>query len=267
MQEYNKIDQYMHLLCQVIAKTNRTFVTAEPDDSHTNLYFDPVGDRIVGRWFECEGKQLLLSLNLNSFKIEALNRYFQSIFSAEVIGNTMDEIEMKVQQELQARGLSVEGFKNPMPYEIPAYSSTQEIFSKILEKDLTEWKHYRRLANLTCYAFLGYVQCTTSEVRIWSHHFDTGFYAYIHDDLMVGFGLAMQDKLVDSPYFYMFAVKKSKPLVYEQLPQSENWSWLLDDNWQGAILPISKLEDLDNDHSIKILNEYFKIVLNWFLSQ
>jgi len=46
MQEYIKVDQYLHQLVQVIAKANRTFVQEKEDDSHTNLYFDSLGEKI-----------------------------------------------------------------------------------------------------------------------------------------------------------------------------------------------------------------------------
>ena len=46
MKTYNKVDQQLHLLCQVIGKANRTFVPDKADESHTNLHFDPWGNKI-----------------------------------------------------------------------------------------------------------------------------------------------------------------------------------------------------------------------------
>ncbi|MFT5886141.1 MAG: hypothetical protein ACI9IP_002605 [Arcticibacterium sp.] len=40
MTGYTQTDQQLHWLSQIIAKANRTYVPAEEDDSHTNLYFN-----------------------------------------------------------------------------------------------------------------------------------------------------------------------------------------------------------------------------------
>ena len=50
MEGYTYADQKLHFLTQVIAKANRSYVPTKPDDSHTNLYFDTLDNRIVGRW-------------------------------------------------------------------------------------------------------------------------------------------------------------------------------------------------------------------------
>lgn len=47
---YNKTDHQVHLLSQIIAKFNRTYVAEKEDDSHTNLDFDPLGHRLYGRF-------------------------------------------------------------------------------------------------------------------------------------------------------------------------------------------------------------------------
>ena len=48
MQEYINTDRQLHWLSQVITKVNRSFVPAEKDDSHTNLYFDVIQKGIYG---------------------------------------------------------------------------------------------------------------------------------------------------------------------------------------------------------------------------
>ena len=64
MQRYPKVDQQIHLLSQLIAKANRTFVPKSEDDSHTNLFFDPLGNRITGRWVKAGKNKVIFALNL-----------------------------------------------------------------------------------------------------------------------------------------------------------------------------------------------------------
>ncbi|MFT6215316.1 MAG: hypothetical protein ACJAS3_001715 [Roseivirga sp.] len=49
MNSYTQTDQQLHWLCQILAKTNRTYAPKKEDDSHTHLYFDSLDHRIYGR--------------------------------------------------------------------------------------------------------------------------------------------------------------------------------------------------------------------------
>ncbi|MBE9517207.1 MAG: hypothetical protein IMY68_01520, partial [Bacteroidetes bacterium] len=73
MKEYTKVDQHLHLLCQVIGKANRTFVPEKTDESHTNLYFDSWGNKILGRWIQSGSGTILVALDLNTLQFEVLN--------------------------------------------------------------------------------------------------------------------------------------------------------------------------------------------------
>jgi len=73
MEKYNKVDQTIHLLSQIIAKVNRTYIPKKEDDSHTCLYFDAVGNRLLGRWIERSNGTILLSLNFENFNFEWLD--------------------------------------------------------------------------------------------------------------------------------------------------------------------------------------------------
>ncbi len=66
MQEYNKADQQLHLLCQIIGKANRTYVPEKADESHTNLYFDSWGDKILGRWIQTDSGNVIVALDLRT---------------------------------------------------------------------------------------------------------------------------------------------------------------------------------------------------------
>ena len=93
MQAYNKTDQQLHWLCQTIAKANRTYVTSKPDDSHTNLFYDDLDNRIIGRWINNGREFLMLTLNLESLHFEWLNSAKEVVQSVASVGKTASDIE------------------------------------------------------------------------------------------------------------------------------------------------------------------------------
>ena len=266
MKEYNKVDQRLHLLCQVIGKANRTFVPEKTDESHTNLYFDPWGNKILGRWIQTESGTVMLSLDLNTLQFEILNSSRKQILTVSSIGMTMEEIEMDFETLLPKAGFDPTGFSTPMPHEIPAYVFSKEPLKAIEAKALDQWKYFRNLANKSCYQFLGYAQAE-SEVRIWPEHFDTGIYFEYAGKIGIGFGLAMEDSMAGEPYFYMAGYPLKGSLVFENLPQSPTWKWELGESWKGVILPVSVLEKTSHSETEKILSEYIIQNFDWYAKQ
>ena len=102
MKNYLKTDQQLHWLSQLIARANRSFVPEQTDDSHTNLYFDSLGDRIVGRWITTEKGLLLLTLKLSTLHIEWLDADHQTVVSFPTPGKTYPEMEQAIANHLPA---------------------------------------------------------------------------------------------------------------------------------------------------------------------
>ncbi len=266
MQEYNKTDRLLHTLCQVIAKVNRTFVPKKDDDSHTNLYFDTLGNRISGRWIKTEKEPLLFTLNLGTLNFELLSLAQKKIFSASVTGKTIEEIEVETEKLLLGAGLYPEGLRNPLHFEIPKYFPAKTPVASIPLSALEKWKYFRKLANDSCNDLMGHAQAS-SEIRIWPHHFDTGIYFENHSCIGIGFGLAMQDDMAGSPYFYMAGYPEKGSLSPEGLPQSNLWSWKTNEYWRGVILPLTNLENATEAQSKATLNDYLRQNYGWFIHQ
>lgn len=263
MNAYNKVDQQLHLLCQVIGKANRTYVPDEPDESHTNLYFDPSENKMLGRWIESALGNVLFSLDLNTLHFEVQDASRNRILTVSSIGKTMEEIEMEFETQLPIAGLDPTGFRAPMPHTIPEYPFSKNPVEAIDEKGYEHWKYYRNLANETCYSFLGYAQAY-SEVRIWPEHFDTGIYFEHSRKIGIGFGLAMKDSMAGEPYFYMAGYPINIPLSFKDLPRSPMWKWELGEQWKGVILPLSLLDKASDSQTAKILSDYFMHNFDWF---
>ncbi len=255
MQEYNSTDQHIHLLCQPIAKLNRTYVTKKEDDSHTNLFFDSVNNRIFGRWVETNQGFVVLALNLETQEYEWLTKSLHQISTHNVVGKTIEEIEIDTEQLLDSKGQSIAGFRKPLHFDIPDYSFKEEPFKPFNKVGLSEWKEYRRLANSMCSSVLGMLQAD-GEARIWPHHFDTGIYIEQTSSLGIGYGLATFDGMLDSAYFYVSGYGLNDAAIdYNKLEQPSFGKWLTED-WKGAALEIKKLQGLSLLEKVNIVEKF-----------
>lgn len=266
MKHYNDTDQRLHLLCQKIAKVNRTFVPSKEDDSHTNLYFDPVGDRILGRWIELKDRKLLFMLNLSNMKFEVVNDSQELLASYAIINRINQDIELEVEAELPSLGLHGSGFREKLHFEIPDYPFAEEQNSSFDLAAINEWKAYRSLSNEACALFLGHAQCH-EEIRIWPHHFDTGVYTDVKPNLGLGFGFAMQDEMVGAPYFYLVGYPAQGAIDFNGMPEGIDWEWKTGEEWNGAVFPISHLANKTDEERKVLLRDYIKNAFGWFVLQ
>ncbi|PCJ66791.1 MAG: hypothetical protein COA58_04850 [Bacteroidetes bacterium] len=264
MQEYNKVDQQLHQLSQIIAKVNRTFVQKEEDDSHTNLYYDHVNGRIFGRWIEVERGSVVLSLDLRSFKFVWYDRLFKILKSYAIVGRTSMEIELEIESDLPDFRLSKDGFKEELHFKINDYSFINDSFELIEKQDLEVWRYWRNKANKACQQVLGALQ-QSSEIRIWPHHFDTGIYAIIPQNIGISFGLAMEDDMVDSPYFYMSGYPEKSSLDFSKVSDLSLGRWQTVGEWRGAVLPLKGINSLSCKETDNAIDAFIKEDLKWFL--
>lgn len=260
MHVYNNIDQIIHQLSQVLAKINRTFVSKKQDDSHTNLYFDPISHRIYGRWIVMQNERIIIALNLKEFSLEWLNDKRIVIESISIDGLTYSEIEDQVEKSLEKVGLSSSGFGDELHFKIPDYSFIELPFKRFMDEDRKVWEENRGLANEACSALLGLLQ-VEGEVRIWPHHFDTGLYVEPNETIGISFGLAMKDEMVNHPYYYLTGYKlNGVEIDYSKEPKLKSGEWKVDGNWKGVIL---SLENMQNDSAA--LKLFLREGSEWFL--
>lgn len=240
MYPYSETDQQIHFWAQTIARFNRTYVPQKSDDSHTNLAFDPVGKRLMGRWASSPKGDRLMTLNLLTFSFEILDRSLRVIRSFDIEGKIQAELEEEIFAQLAELGFDPEGFAAPMHYEIPDYGFAKQAFSPPERSSLETWAEYRTLANEAALAMLTHLQ-VEDEIRIWPHHFDTGIYVEPTDQVGIGFGLAMEDGMAGEPYFYASAYGLNGHKVdYEELMPLCVGNWIREENWKGAVLKLSE---------------------------
>jgi len=242
MEEYTNTDQQLHRLSQVIAKANRTFVAIKEDDSHTNLAFDSLGNRIMGHWIDTPNGKIMLTLNLSSQIFEWINQQQDVLGYFDTIGLQIDSIEEKIASSLSSFGLNAKGFTDKLHYEIPEYSFMKDPVPNLSEDDLLEWANYRLLANEACSAVLTTLG-VDGEIRIWPHHFDTGIYVSANETMGIGFGLAMEDQMAGAPYLYMSGYPTEGKLDFDAVTALPFGRWEIGEYWNGAILPLNELAE------------------------
>jgi hypothetical protein len=249
MQNYINIDQQLHQLSQTIAKVNRTFVETKEDDSHTNLYFDPISCRIYGHWMGADQNQIILTLNLTNSEFEWLDTKWDVIQSIGISGKTQSQIELEIHGMLVDLKLDSKNFMAEMHYEIPDYGLENKEWAPLSMSCVKEWVKWRSIANNASNMVTGSLQGTT-DVRIWPHHFDTGIYLGANAKTGIGFGMAMQDSMVGAPYFYCTGSNlNGDELEYAHMPDLTFGHWVVGGTWNGAVL---SLLDLSENEMVKI---------------
>ena len=266
MQEYINTDRKLHRLSQIIAKVNRSLLLVQKDDSHTNLYFDAVDKRIIGRWVDSPAGQIILSLNLFSQAFEWLDKKQKILNNLAIHDTDLSALEKNISKYPASLNMNTEKIFEPLHFDIPEYEIEGLSNLKFSVEGLNSWVYFRKLANLACQNFLGFLQAE-SEVRIWPHHFDTGIYTLITDNLSMGFGLAMEDPMIDQPYFYISGYNEKNPLSYQNLKSLSRGRWETGKNWNGAVLPLGDISASSFTKAEDTSNTFIKETTAWFLNQ
>lgn len=266
MKVYDQTDKVIHQLCQIIAKANRTYVPKEEDDSHTNLFFDPISGSIYGRWINTDEGKIVLTLNLEDLQFEWLDEHFFVQRGYEVIGQSTAQIEKAIAADLDDLGLKPEGFRAELHFDIPDYDFAEKAFAPIEEEALVLWQEYRELGNTACAAILGHLQAD-GETRIWPHHFDTAIYVEPTEERGIGFGLAMQDNMLHAPYFYLagYALNEEE-FDYSQINDLQSGQWLIKEDWKGAALSLEVLSELSPQERLLAIYQFIDGALSFYLA-
>lgn len=262
MQEYINIDQHIHLLCQALAKINRNFVPEKEDFSHSTLSFDALGKRIVSRWIKTKKGTFVFALNLIDFSYNWLDASYQIIKEYTIAGKTSKQLEVEIISGFERIGMGKDGLTKKLKYKIPDYPFKNKSFHPFEKQALKNWMFYRNMANEAGFRFLKYL-LTDDEIRIWPHHFDTGVYKEVEDKIGMGFGLAAQDSLVDSPYFYLSGYPLTGQLSFTNLPTLKFGRWDTGE-WNGAVLPLSDIDHLSDIEKRIAVDEFIKSTLYWY---
>jgi hypothetical protein len=262
MQDYKTTDQLLHQLSQLIAKVNKAYLPQEPDDSHTNLYFDEIGMRITGRWFSGEDKGFLTVFDLMAWEYQIIDESLNVIARISQHEKTVGQTRIEMSSALEKLGFSVDKLADPLHFEIPDYIYSTEAIFRPKEENILEWGRVRAQSNQFCRQFLGFLQ-KKSEIRIWPHHFDTGVYIEFNAQIGLGFGLAMADSMMDKPYYYLSAYSlKDKSWNWGETKRLRTGKWIINENWKGAVWAVEEIPSNKGN-----LLEFVSEPLRWYLAE
>ena len=251
-------DPVLHQLSQLIAKATRAYVPVQDDDSHTNLAYDALGDRLLGRWIQAGENALLPALRLHDQAVIWYDDQHEELLVMPTIGRALQEVEEDIARLLPELGLDPKPFAAPMHYDMPEYD-LGEVVPVIAHADLNAWRSYRSHANMTCHLLLEHLQ-VGGEVRIWPHHFDTGIYVKPNARMGLGFGLAPSDDFCDVPYYYVAGYPEEGQLDYKAAPELDAGHWS-DHGFRGAHLPGESAPDPVS------LDRFVRQSVSWLLAQ
>jgi len=133
---YNNTDQRLHWLSQTIAKANRTYVAKKEDGSHTNLYYDDLDNRLIGRWINNGSEDFMLTLNLATLQFDWLDSKKQEVHSVAALCQVISDVESELADILTTLGLEPTGFNEPLHFQIPEYSFASEPVESIEQTDI-----------------------------------------------------------------------------------------------------------------------------------
>ena len=91
LDQYVLADKWLHWLAQLLAKVNRTYLTKQPDDSHTNLSYSSISRCLSGRWISTanDGRVLLrLRLRDHNVAFEWIDDLQRVVHQIAVYGKT-----------------------------------------------------------------------------------------------------------------------------------------------------------------------------------
>lgn len=263
MELYNQADQHFHLLAQLLAQTNKAFQREQKDDSHSNIHFDADSRYLVGRRMIIpdSGLQFYPAIDLEKTTFITLRLMGEKEVAFKIDGLTMDEAKKKLAAFWREKGLDTLSFEQSMHYQIPDYDFASKKVSPLKKAAIDEWAEIRSKANDLLSIQSG-EKTLHSLVRIWPHHFDTGFYDECDDYKGIGVGFAMKDGISDLPYFYVTAFEKNKFMDIERPPEIEKGHWELEGDWKGALFQIE-----NSTFDVEEIQLWMKKTYNYFIEK
>ncbi|MBT2163160.1 hypothetical protein [Zobellia barbeyronii] len=228
------MEKMMHLAAQYLAAAGISFVEKKADDSHTNLGWSIEKQRLETHPLSREGD--VLALNYNNFSLEWNSPKNNASFALD--GKTHQQVLEWLTNS--ANTFLGKTYNYDFHYDLPY--SIDDSFTFIL--DASKLKELADLRTLTQSGLERTLEVNglSSDIRIWPHHFDSGAYVIISDDLSIGFGLAVPDTMINEHYFYISGYKGHNGLDTSKFDSLSLGEWN-NDGFKGAVLPATKINE------------------------
>lgn len=234
----------MHQAAQYIAAAGKSFLDQLPDDSHTNMRWDPNASALVGRPLD-EAKEISLALNYASYSLEFVDTHVDVLASLYLGGSRHDAILFWIQEQADVLGIAGD-FDFDLHYELPY--PAMEMDMVFPEEDNNELELLSEILTHAQNAMQTVLDpiAAAQEIRVWPHHFDLAsmIITGVEGNMItssIGLGLAVPDPMVDDFYLYTSAWKRDG-ISLDNMPTLSMGTWKSPD-WNGAVLPATELTE------------------------
>ena len=258
---FNQSEEIIHRAAQFCAMLGKNYLPDQPDDSNANLKFDPSSKKVISRSVE-NGLQLGLDPLKWSFELIKDGDLMDEF---EITGKSKEEIFSWLKNATGSNGLDKEKLDFISHYEVPDHPIDHGDFFPSLDSNFVEdWLLMRTNAEHILYR-LNQIVGVESEIRIWPHHFDTGSYYEMGEQKAIGAGWAIADTLCDNPYLYIYGWNGNQDISYEDIPTLSAGKWIIEKNWQGAVI---ESEDLaTNEIEFSAIDDFMNSVIDFLTKQ
>ncbi|MEO9965401.1 MAG: hypothetical protein ABJF11_06420 [Reichenbachiella sp.] len=240
-----QVREQFHQAIQNVAAVGRSFLPTSEDDEHANLEWDFRLQRLVGRWVEGDVK-FRSSISINRFEVYLVDENFQTISSISMQGITQTDVMVWLEHELSKLGADFSKINLTYPYVIPEYPTAKKepfnIVSMLASQELS--RLYHNTAHMLSIVLKK--EESASEIKCWPHHFDIAARVTLLDtgdpetSRSINMGMSPGDKYYNEPYFYCSPWPYPTKNLIDLSDLRAHWH---QDEWVGAVLPVSQLSD------------------------
>ena len=239
-----------HSAVQLVTKTARANLPAAPDDSHSNLGWNPHGNVFYSQPLPlATGADAYVGLDVARLTL-AIAVGSEPKASLDLAGKSRAQAEHWLDGELQVLGLKPASTVT-LPYHLPASAAAITDYSTAsLTDGLATLAAWFTLAHKTLGAFADThkdLKPGPSPLRCWPHHFDIATYVGLEAGDAetargIGVGLSPGDDSYDQPYVYINPWPHLDPQDLPAPPKPGHWHR---DGFVGAIATAEEVLTLE----------------------
>ena len=247
LEDITQAKELCHQAIQNVSAVGRNFLPKEQEDSQSNLEWDAKLQRLAGRWIETESITFRSSFSLIEFKVYLVDKDLNTLSSISMQDKVQNDVMIWLEKELKEIGLESSHIDLAYPYKIPEYPTAKGKPFHII--NFVALRELSRLYHNTAFILkeLRKSEATMTHTRCWPHHFDIAARIVRLDtgdpttSKSISLGMSPGDHYYKEPYFYA----TPWPYITEGLSDiSHTLAHWHDEDWIGAVLPVSKLKNL-----------------------
>lgn len=228
----------LHYAAQFATAAGISYLTARPDDSHTNLGWDPRHETLRSREVRALSHAVRVAIRPRDLTLMVLinGSVGQRI---QLDGSTISQVEAGLRAALAGTGLDGRRLTLHRHYDLPPHRvAGGHPFDTGRPDDFAELANWYSNAAIVLAELRA--QIGGSDVRCWPHHFDIATLATFAPGRTSGAGMMPGDEMYPEPYFYVNASPSLPPeKLTTQLDGGGSWNT---DRWTGAVLTASRLD-------------------------